>query len=161
MRQSGGGEHDRAAEHGRQAWVLAEGKKHPYRAEHNVEQADKARLGGGDELGALHEEDEGEADRGQAEHEQDAEVVEPERRRGEFAGRRVPEPSAPSALTAIIDALGWRRCSTIMPAKASVISADSAWPRSRPEPRPLATMTTMPASATARRRGSRADTARD
>src|SRR5271170_5167110 len=77
----GGAEHDRAAEHGRQARVLAEGKKHPYRSEHNIEQADEARFGGRDELGPLHEDDEGEPDRRQAEHEQDDEIVEPDRRR--------------------------------------------------------------------------------
>ena len=37
-------EHDRAAEDGRCARILAEGKKHPDRPQHNVEQADEARL---------------------------------------------------------------------------------------------------------------------
>ncbi len=71
----GGGEHDRAAENRRRARVLAKGKKHPYRSEHNVEQADEARLRGRDELGALHENHEGEADRRQAEREEDQEII--------------------------------------------------------------------------------------
>src|SRR5271166_2057072 len=68
-------EHDHPSEEGRRAGVLAEGKKHPDRPEHNVEQADEARLGRGDEFGALHEHDEGKADRGQAEHEKDGEII--------------------------------------------------------------------------------------
>jgi hypothetical protein len=47
----------------------------------------------------------------------------------------------------ITDAPGWRRCKTIMPANATVISIDKACPRRRPEPSPLATMTVTPTSA--------------
>ena len=71
--------------------VLAEGNKHPDGAEHNVEQADQPRLGRGNALGALHEQDEGEADRGQAEQEQHPEVEKAERRTG-----RQREPTSPS-----------------------------------------------------------------
>src|SRR5579872_860940 len=37
-----GGEHDHGPENGGQARVLAEGDKHPYRPQHNIEQADEA-----------------------------------------------------------------------------------------------------------------------
>ena len=43
--------------------------------EHNIQKTDEARFRRRNELGPLHEEDEGEADRGQAEHEQDREIV--------------------------------------------------------------------------------------
>ena len=43
---------------------------------------------------------------------------------GELARPKIPEPKAPRQLTTIIEAPGWRRCKTIMPAKASVISID-------------------------------------
>ena len=72
------------------------------------------------ELGPLHEEDEGEADRRQAEDEQDREIVQ-----ADWLKRRVGEAedsergSAPRQFTIITEAPGWRRCRTIMPAKAS------------------------------------------
>ena len=70
----------------------------------------------------------------------------------------MPEPMAPRQLTTIIEAPGWRRCKTIMPAKASVISIDKACPRRRPEPSPLATMMMMPTSATPEATRVRAET---
>src|SRR6185437_1690160 len=74
-----GAKHDRPADEGREARVLAEGDKHPERPEHNIEEADEAGLGGGNELGALHEEHESEADRRQPEHEQDREIMKADR----------------------------------------------------------------------------------
>src|ERR1700722_16152130 len=69
-----GAKHDRAADDSRQARVLPEGDKHPERPEHNIQKTDEAGFRRGNELGPLHEEDEGEADRRQAEQEQDGEI---------------------------------------------------------------------------------------
>jgi len=64
---------------GARARILAKGDKHPERPEHNTEKADEAGLGGRNELGALHEEDECEADGRQPEYEQDREIMEADR----------------------------------------------------------------------------------
>src|ERR1700722_11571439 len=82
-----GAKHNRAAEQGRQARVLAEGDKHPERPEHNIQKTDEARFRGRNELGPLHEEDKGEADRRQAKGEQDREIGGADRLK-----RRIGEP---------------------------------------------------------------------
>jgi len=75
----------------------------------------------------LHEEDEGEADRRQAEQEQDREIVEADwLKRRYWRGQKIPgAEGAPRQLTMMIDACGWRRWRTIMPAKGRASSAST------------------------------------
>ena len=137
-----------AADQRRAVGHLAESEQHPERSHHDVEHRDQRRLGRRHDFGAFHEQRESHRDRGDAEHEQHAEVEGGDRHvrrdgiaetRRDQRRQRVDRRDRQSGIAPLQnDEQRERRRSW---------RTTSACPSMRPCPSPPATMTTIPTIA--------------